>query len=62
VAQPLTAAEAEEGDLEATGEDAEERRDRDAAADSGAVGARQEADWERRHRERAERRATPLSR
>ena len=56
VAQPLTAAEAEEGDLEATGEDAEKRREREPE-DVDAVGARQKTDWERRHRERAERRS-----
>jgi MFS family permease len=56
VAQPLTAAEAEEGDLEATGERAAERREGEPE-DVDAVGARQEADWERRHRERAERRS-----
>jgi MFS family permease len=56
VAEPLTAAEAERGDLEATGERAEERREREPE-DVDAVRAGQEADWERRHRERAERRS-----
>jgi MFS family permease len=59
VAEPLTAAEAEQGDLEATGERADERRAAEPE-DVDKVGARQRADWERRHRERAERRATPL--
>jgi MFS family permease len=54
IAKPLTAAEAEEGDLEATGE----RRDMEPD-DVDKVGAQQEADWERRHRERAERRSRP---
>jgi MFS family permease len=68
VAEPLTAAEAEAGDLEATGERAEERRDRrrveerpeQEPEDVDAVGARQEAEWERRHRERAQRRSQSI--
>ena len=57
VAQPLTAAEAESGDLEATGERAEERREPEREPeDLDAVGAAQEADWERRYREREQRR------
>jgi MFS family permease len=59
IAEPLTAAEAERGDLEATGERADERREREPE-DVDAVGAGQAADWERRHRERAERRSQPL--